>query len=50
MYNTSLTLADFDPELAEAALHEEHRQGDHVELIASENSAGEAAHLSDDIG
>ena len=39
MYNTSLTLADFDPELAEAALHEERRQGDHVELIASENYA-----------
>ncbi|WP_313023952.1 serine hydroxymethyltransferase [Pseudomonas lopnurensis] len=39
MYDTSLTLTDFDPELAEAVLHEEHRQEDHVELIASENYA-----------
>lgn len=39
MYDTSLTLTDFDPELAEAVLHEERRQEDHVELIASENYA-----------
>jgi glycine hydroxymethyltransferase len=39
MYDTSLTLTDFDPELAEAVQHEEHRQEDHVELIASENYA-----------
>lgn len=39
MYDTSLTLTDFDPELAQAVLHEERRQEDHVELIASENYA-----------
>ncbi|MBP8275476.1 MAG: serine hydroxymethyltransferase [Propionivibrio sp.] len=39
MYDTSLTLTDFDPELAEAVQHEECRQEDHVELIASENYA-----------
>jgi len=39
MYDTSLTLNDFDPELAEAIQHEECRQEDHVELIASENYA-----------
>ncbi|MBM4199783.1 MAG: serine hydroxymethyltransferase [Gammaproteobacteria bacterium] len=39
MYDTSLTLTDFDPELAEAVLREERRQEDHVELIASENYA-----------
>ncbi len=39
MYDTPLTLTDFDPELAEAIRHEERRQEDHVELIASENYA-----------
>ena len=39
MYDTSLTLTDFDPELAQAVQHEERRQKDHVELIASENYA-----------
>jgi glycine hydroxymethyltransferase len=39
MYDATLTLADFDPELAEAVQNEEHRQEDHVELIASENYA-----------
>lgn len=37
MYDTTLTLTDFDPELAEAVRNEEHRQEDHIELIASEN-------------
>jgi glycine hydroxymethyltransferase len=39
MYDPSLTLADFDPELATAIQREEWRQEDHVELIASENYA-----------
>ena len=39
MYDTSLTLSDFDPELNKAVQNEEHRQEDHVELIASENYA-----------
>jgi len=39
MYDNALTLTDFDPELAQALEHEEHRQEDHVELIASENYA-----------
>ena len=39
MYDTSLTLTDFDPELAQAVQREERRQEDHVELIASENYA-----------
>ncbi|WP_323660313.1 serine hydroxymethyltransferase [Pectobacterium versatile] len=39
MYDTSLTLTDFDPELADAILNEEHRQEIHIELIASENYA-----------
>jgi len=39
MYDTSLTLTAFDPELAKAIQHEERRQEDHVELIASENYA-----------
>ena len=39
MYDTALTLTDFDPELAQAVQHEERRQEDHVELIASENYA-----------
>ncbi len=39
MYDASLTLTDFDPELAEALQNEERRQEDRVELIASENYA-----------
>lgn len=39
MYDTSLRLTDFDPQLAAALAQEEHRQEDHVELIASENYA-----------
>lgn len=39
MYDISLTLADFDPELAGAVRREECRQEDHAELIASENYA-----------
>ncbi|SFL92848.1 serine hydroxymethyltransferase [Marinobacter zhejiangensis] len=39
MYDAYITLADFDPELAEAVRHEERRQEDHAELIASENYA-----------
>jgi len=32
MYDHTLTLADFDPELAAAVQHETRRQEDHVEL------------------
>ncbi|MBA0206497.1 serine hydroxymethyltransferase [Pectobacterium aroidearum] len=39
MYDVSLTLTDFDPELADAIRHEEQRQETHIELIASENYA-----------
>lgn len=39
MCDSSLTLAEFDAELCEAIRNEEHRQEDHVELIASENYA-----------
>lgn len=39
MYNSSMTLAEFDAELAGAIKDEERRQEDHVELIASENYA-----------
>jgi len=39
MYDTSLALMDFDPELAQALQNEERRQEDHAELIASENYA-----------
>ncbi|MDV3468912.1 serine hydroxymethyltransferase [Stenotrophomonas sp. C3(2023)] len=39
MYDTTLTLQDFDPELALSITHEGRRQEDHVELIASENYA-----------
>ena len=39
MYDSSLTLAQFDPELDQAVHNEERRQEDHVELIASENYA-----------
>ncbi|MFZ5561820.1 MAG: serine hydroxymethyltransferase [Pseudomonadota bacterium] len=34
---SNVTLASFDPELAEAIAQEEARQEDHIELIASEN-------------
>src|SRR5882672_7119673 len=37
MFNASMTIAGFDPELAQAILGEQRRQEDHVELIASEN-------------
>ena len=37
MFNASMTIADFDPELAKAIAGERQRQEDHVELIASEN-------------
>ncbi len=39
MFPSSLTIADFDPELAAAMAAELQRQEDHVELIASENYA-----------
>ena len=39
MYDSSLTLAQFDPKLDQAVQNEERRQEDHVELIASENYA-----------
>ncbi|RTL27467.1 MAG: serine hydroxymethyltransferase, partial [Rhodocyclaceae bacterium] len=39
MYDASMTLTDFDPELAAAIQREECRQEDHIELIASENYA-----------
>ena len=37
MFRTSMTIAGFDPELAEALEGERRRQEEHVELIASEN-------------
>ncbi|MDF1797402.1 MAG: serine hydroxymethyltransferase [Coxiellaceae bacterium] len=37
MFDSSMNVRDFDPELAEAVDHEIQRQEDHVELIASEN-------------
>ncbi|WP_353570994.1 serine hydroxymethyltransferase [Candidatus Albibeggiatoa sp. nov. BB20] len=37
MFQKSLTIADFDPELAQAIQNEEQRQEEHLELIASEN-------------
>src|SRR5437588_11792386 len=39
MFRTSMTIAGFDPELAEALEGERRRQEEHVELIASENYA-----------
>lgn len=39
MFKSSLSIANYDPELAEAITAEEHRQEDHIELIASENYA-----------
>ena len=37
MFNASMTIAGFDPELAQAMAGERTRQEDHIELIASEN-------------
>ncbi len=37
MYENTETIADFDPELAEAMANEGRRQEEHIELIASEN-------------
>src|SRR5712675_1101989 len=37
MFNASMTIAGFDPELAEALAGERRRQEEHIELIASEN-------------
>jgi len=39
MFNSSMTIAGFDPELARAMAGERQRQEDHIELIASENYA-----------
>src|SRR5205807_5294110 len=39
MFRTSMTIAGFDPELAEALEGERRRQEEHAELIASENYA-----------
>ena len=39
MFSKSMTIADFDPVLAQAMVDEVARQEDHVELIASENYA-----------
>jgi glycine hydroxymethyltransferase len=37
MFRTTMDIASFDPQLAEAIAGEERRQEDHIELIASEN-------------
>jgi glycine hydroxymethyltransferase len=37
MFSKSMNIADFDPDLWSAMQHEETRQEDHIELIASEN-------------
>jgi glycine hydroxymethyltransferase len=37
MFDTKMTIAGFDPELAQAIAGERKRQEDHIELIASEN-------------
>jgi glycine hydroxymethyltransferase len=37
MFTASMTIAGFDPELAQAIAGERRRQEDHIELIASEN-------------
>src|SRR5450432_2430648 len=39
MFNASMTIAGFDPELARAMAGERTRQEEHIELIASENYA-----------
>ena len=37
MFSKDVTLASFDPELAQAIANEDRRQEEHIELIASEN-------------
>lgn len=37
MFSPDLTIAEFDPEIAEAIAQERRRQEEHIELIASEN-------------
>lgn len=39
MYDKTMNIADFDPKLWDAITHEQRRQEDHIELIASENYA-----------
>ncbi|MCX5590786.1 serine hydroxymethyltransferase [Alcaligenes endophyticus] len=39
MYDNTITLEQFDAQLAQALQHEQARQEDHIELIASENYA-----------
>lgn len=39
MFDSNMTIEDFDPELAKAISHEQTRQEEHIELIASENYA-----------
>src|ERR1017187_10328983 len=39
MFDAKMTIAGFDPELAQAIAGERKRQEDHIELIASENYA-----------
>ena len=39
MYSKNMTIVGFDDELAHALVNEEHRQEEHIELIASENYA-----------
>jgi glycine hydroxymethyltransferase len=39
MFDADMTIAGFDPELAESIASERRRQEDHIELIASENYA-----------
>jgi glycine hydroxymethyltransferase len=39
MFTKNMTIAEFDPELSAAIMHERQRQEDHLELIASENYA-----------
>ena len=39
MFDTTTSLESFDPEIADAIAHENRRQEEHVELIASENYA-----------
>ena len=39
MFDTSTTLASFDPDIAKSISQEERRQEEHIELIASENYA-----------
>ncbi len=39
MFHADMTIAGFDPELAESIASERRRQEDHIELIASENYA-----------